>query len=152
MDLLSLSRRAVLGGMLVFSSATAACARQTRALTVYKTATCPCCGGWVEHMRAAGFQVDVQDLPELSAIRRRYGVPDEASSCHTGLIGGYAIEGHVPAADVIRLLDEAPDAAGISVPGMPLGSPGMEAPNGAREAYQTMLIGRDGSLSVFAQH
>jgi len=103
-------------------------------------------------MRAAGFQVEVQDLPELSAIRRRYGVTDEASSCPTGLIGGYAIEGHVPAADVIRLLDEAPDVAGIAVPGMPLGSPGMEGRNGAREAYQTMLIARNGSLSVFAQH
>lgn len=146
-----LSRRLVLAGFLS-AGALPACARQARSLTVYKTATCPCCDGWIEHIRRAGFEPAVEVLPELSGVRARLGVPDEAASCHTGMVGGYAVEGHVPAQDVLRLLSERPRARGIAVPGMPLGSPGMETRDGRRETYATLLIGLDGALSVFARH
>lgn len=118
---------------------------------VYKTPTCGCCGGWVDHLAAAGFRTRVIVQEDLAPVRARYGVPDALTSCHTGVVGGYAVEGHVPAEDVKRLLRERPAARGVAVPGMPLGSPGMEVP-GRGERYQTILIGRDGRLSVFAVH
>ena len=120
-------------------------------IDVVKTPTCGCCGGWIAHMRQAGFQVRVRDVPDTTPFARRLGVPDDLRSCHTASVGGYAVEGHVPAADVRRLLSERPQAAGIAVPGMPMGSPGME--HGAhRQPYQTILFTRAGRRSVFARH
>lgn len=122
-----------------------------RLVRVYKTPTCGCCGAWVDHLRASGFEAEVQDLPDLTPIVRRLGVPEPLRSCHTGEIAGYFLEGHVPAADVVRLLEQRPRALGLAVPGMPVGSPGMEM-GGRRDPFQTLLVGRDGDVSVFATH
>ncbi|HUE80260.1 MAG TPA: DUF411 domain-containing protein [Sphingomicrobium sp.] len=120
-------------------------------LAVTKTAHCGCCKHWVEHMRKAGFTVEVHDVESVTPTARRLGVPDALRSCHTSEIGGYAIEGHVPAADVRRLLAERPKAAGIAVPGMVVGSPGMEQGDHS-EPYQTILFDKAGNTRVFASH
>lgn len=121
-------------------------------MVVHKSPTCGCCSAWVDHMRAAGFQVEVRETDNLHPIKERVGVPLGKGSCHTAQIGGYFIEGHVPAEDVKRLLAQKPDAKGLVVPGMPAGSPGMELPDGRTEPYTVELIGRDGSSTVFARH
>lgn len=130
-----------------------ACAQSVAAatLTVTKTANCGCCGGWVEHMRKAGFKVVVRNVEDVAPTARRLGVPDALRSCHTAEIASYTIEGHVPAADVRRLLATKPQAAGIAVPGMPMGSPGMEQ-GGHKQPYQTLLFNRAGQTTVFASH
>ena len=130
-----------------------ACAGSATAATlaVTKTATCGCCSKWVEHMKKAGFTVTARDVEDVGPTAQRLRVPDKLRSCHTAEIGGYAIEGHVPAADIKRLLAERPKAAGIAVPGMVMGSAGME--NGAhKEAYQTILFDKAGKTRVFASH
>lgn len=120
-------------------------------INVVKTATCGCCGKWVEHMKKAGHDVRVTNVADVSPTARKLGVPDDLRSCHTSSVGGYAIEGHVPAADIARLLREKPKAAGIAVPGMVAGSPGMEMGSN-KTPYQTILFTRDGKRKVFAQH
>ena len=120
-------------------------------VNVVKTATCGCCAKWIEHMKKAGHDVRVTNVADVTPTARRLGVPDDLRSCHTSQVGKYAIEGHVPAADIARLLKERPDAAGIAVPGMVAGSPGMET-SGLKPAYQTILFTRDGKRKVFAQH
>jgi hypothetical protein len=120
-------------------------------LVVYKTPTCGCCNAWVDHMRAAGFAVRTVEVADTGPIATQNGVPPELRSCHTGLVDGYAIEGHVPAREVRRLLDERPDVAGLAVPGMPAGSPGMEMGD-RRDSYQVMAFNRDGSGGVFASY
>jgi hypothetical protein len=120
-------------------------------MIVYKTSTCGCCGNWVEHLKANGFEIDVREVNDIITEGRRLGVPDNLRSCHTGSIGGYAIEGHVPAADVKRLLAEKPDAKGLAVPGMPVGSPGME--NGSYvERYSVLLFNADGTNEVYSTY
>ena len=119
---------------------------------VFKTPTCGCCGKWVEHLRANGFTVNVTDLPDLSQIKADGKVPPQLQSCHTARIVGYVVEGHVPAADVKRLLKERPAIAGIAVAGMPMGSPGMEV-YGIVHPYDVRTFGRDGKSSrLFASH
>ena len=130
----------------------AACATPKRDITVYKTPWCGCCGGWVTHMSRAGFTTRVVEMEDLAPIRARYGVPFELSSCHTGVSGGYVFEGPVPPADVLRVLKERPKALGLTVPGMPLGSPGMESPTGERERFETLLLLKGGGTRVFARH
>lgn len=122
-------------------------------VTVAKSPSCGCCGAWVDHMRAAGFEVGVQDVTDeaLAALKRRLGLAPEHTSCHTAEVDGYVVEGHVPAEDVKRLLAERPDARGLAVPGMPIGSPGMEM-GGTREPYDTLLIGTNGEARLFARH
>ena len=120
-------------------------------INVVKTASCGCCGKWVEHMKKAGHDVRVTNVDDVTPTAKRLGVPDDLRSCHTSIVGGYAIEGHVPAADIARLLKEKPKAAGIAVAGMVAGSPGMEMGN-QKPAYQTILFTRDGKRKVFAQH
>ena len=127
-------------------------AAPVRDVTVYKTPWCGCCGGWVTHMRRAGFRVQVIEREDLAPIRARYGVPAALASCHTATAGGYVLEGHVPAADVARLLKETPKALGLAVPGMPLGSPGMESPTGERQPFETLLLLPGGGSRVFARH
>jgi hypothetical protein len=121
-------------------------------ITVYKSPTCGCCGSWIEHLKAEGFTVEVEDVVDLAAVKTRFGIPGELESCHTGVIGDYVVEGHVPAADLKRFLAEAPAAAGLAVPGMPLGSPGMEVPGQPGQPYQVLAFARDGTTEVFAQH
>jgi hypothetical protein len=118
---------------------------------VYKNPDCGCCGGWVDHLKASGFPVKVHETPDTGPVRKRYGMPDEFGSCHTGVVAGYALEGHVPAEDVKRLLTRKPAAAGLSVPGMPVGSPGMEA-GSRKDAFQVLLIDKAGRSSVFAKY
>lgn len=121
-------------------------------MTVYKTPTCGCCKNWVEHVQQAGINVEVHDLPDLTEIKNEAGVPADARSCHTAIVDGYAIEGHVPAAAIKRLLQERPAVAGLAVPGMPVGSPGMEVPGQAPDRYDVIAFQRDGSSSVFESH
>ncbi|NMG45311.1 DUF411 domain-containing protein [Aromatoleum toluvorans] len=118
---------------------------------MHKDPNCGCCGKWAEHMRAAGFSVKEIKNPNMSEVKRAAGVPQALGSCHTAKVGGYVIEGHVPAADVKRLLAEKPKVAGISAPGMPQGSPGMEGPFPA-DRYDVVSFTADGRTKVFASH
>lgn len=120
-------------------------------LVVTKSAYCGCCKHWVEHMKKAGFNVEVREVEDVAPTRARLGVPDALRSCHTSEIAGYAIEGHVPAADVKRLLATRPKAAGIAVPGMVVGSPGMEQGD-RKQPYQVVLFDKSGKTKVFASH
>lgn len=119
---------------------------------VYKSPTCVCCGAWVNHMRAAGFKVEVRDVDDLDTVKSRVGVPAGKGSCHTAEVGGYFVEGHVPAPAIKRLLAEKPDAKGLVVPGMPAGSPGMELPDGRVQPYVVELVSHDGTTSAFARY
>ena len=119
---------------------------------VHKSPTCGCCELWVEHLRKAGFQVQVRNEENLNPIKERLGVPYGKGSCHTAEVGGYIVEGHVPAEDIKRLLAEKPDARGLVLPGMPLGSPGMEVPDGTGMPYTVELVKRDGSTVAYAKH
>lgn len=119
-------------------------------MEVYKSPQCGCCKSWAEHLQKNGFTVILHDVGDVPAARRKLGMPDKYGSCHTARVGSYLVEGHVPAADIRRLLKERPKAIGLAVPSMPPGSPGME---GERSIpYDTLLIGVDGSAQVFAQH
>lgn len=121
-------------------------------MAVHKTPSCGCCSVWIEHMKDAGFEVDVHDMVDMGPVKERLGVPYTKGSCHTAEVGGYLIEGHIPAADIKRLLEERPDARGLVLPGMPLGSPGMEVPEGQQQPYTVELVRRDGTTEPFAQH
>ncbi len=120
---------------------------------VWKSPTCGCCKDWIAHMEKGGFRFTVHEVGN-TAMRQRMKVPMALGSCHTAVIGRYAIEGHVPARDVQRLLKEKPDAIGLTVPGMPVGSPGMDGPEyGARkDPYDVLLIAMDGSTRVFSSY
>ena len=120
-------------------------------ITVFKDPNCGCCKSWVEHLRKHGFAVAVRDTSDVSGAKRSGHVPQQLHSCHTAFVNGYVIEGHVPAADIQRLLTEKPKVAGLAVPGMPVGSPGMEM--GARaDSYEVVAFNRDGATRVFARH
>jgi hypothetical protein len=119
---------------------------------VHKSPTCGCCSAWVQHMQLAGFAVEVVETDDLEPVRKRVGVPVGKASCHTAEVDGYFVEGHVPADDVKRLLRERPAARGLTVPGMPVGSPGMEVPSGETQPYAVLLVGEDGGTSEFARH
>lgn len=121
-------------------------------IEVYKNASCECCKRWVEHVRNAGFSVTVYETYDLQPIKQRFGVPLELGSCHTARMGKYFIEGHVPAAEIARVLREQPKARGITVPAMPLGSPGMESPTGKTMAYDVFLVDDAGERHVYARH
>jgi hypothetical protein len=123
-------------------------ATQPKSMTVYKSPTCGCCTAWVEHVQKAGYRVTVRDLPELTEMKAAFGVPRALESCHTAQVGGYLVEGHVPADLIDRLLAEKPDARGLAVPGMPIGSPGMEG--GTPERYQVLLFDKAGQTRVYA--
>ncbi|MBJ18431.1 MAG: hypothetical protein CL933_03305 [Deltaproteobacteria bacterium] len=147
------------GALLLTSSATADTAQT---IQVYKTPTCGCCGQWIDHLREAGFEVEATDMPDLTAFKAMNGVPKRLTSCHTAMVEGYVIEGHVPAADITRLLTERPKIAGLAVPGMPMGSPGMEHPDPSRhEAFEVLAFGGapgdgegadEGGAKVFSTH
>ena len=117
---------------------------------VFKLPSCGCCGVWVTHLEQNGFDVKSTNVRDMTAVKRQTGVPRALASCHTALVDGYIVEGHVPADDVKRLLSERPDVAGISVPGMPIGSPGMEGPN--PQPYDVLAFDEDGSVTHFASH
>ena len=125
-------------------------AQSSAAVEVFKSPYCGCCGKWVEHLRQNGFQVNTHDVEDVTAARKKMGMPDRLGSCHTAKIGGYVVEGHVPAADIQRLLRDKPKALGLAVPSMPPGSPGMESAKPM--PYQTLLVRTDGTTQVFTQH
>lgn len=127
----------------------AARAQAAPRVLVYKNPSCGCCGEWIKHMRANGFRVEARDVADVAPIRRDNAVPEALASCHTALVGGYVIEGHVPAADVWRLLRERPAVKGLAVPGMVVGSPGME--QGPRERYATIAFNEHGTR-IFEKH
>jgi len=117
---------------------------------IYKSAQCGCCKAWAEHLQKNGFTVILHDVDDVPAARKKLGMPDQYGSCHTAKAGQYLVEGHVPAADIKRLLKERPKAIGLAVPAMPPGSPGMESE--APVPYDTLLVGKDGKARVFARH
>lgn len=120
------------------------------AMTVYRDPSCGCCKAWAAIARNAGYRVELIDHPDMPSIKRQHGVPDELRSCHTAIVGGFAVEGHVPLDDVKRLLTEKPRGIrGIAVAGMPLGSPGMEVPDGTEQPFQVMAFDADGKIGVF---
>lgn len=138
--------RAALAASLLFLGSAAHAA----AMTVYKSPACGCCAKWVEHVEKHGFVVKVVNVDDIMAVKAKAGVPDALASCHTTMVGGYVVEGHVPAADIKKLLAQKPKAKGIAVPGMPAGSPGMES--AGSKPYQTLLVKADGSTALFTQH
>lgn len=124
---------------------------EAAAMTVYRDPSCGCCEVWAERAREAGYQVALIDDPNMPAVKQRTGVPETLSSCHTAIVGGYVIEGHVPLANVKRLLAErSAGIRGIAVPGMPRGSPGMEMPDGAKDPFKVMAFDAAGKTSVFS--
>ncbi|HYH42447.1 MAG TPA: DUF411 domain-containing protein [Burkholderiales bacterium] len=133
---------------LLSSASAIACAAQT--VTVYKDAGCGCCKAWVKHLEANGFRTQVHDVTNMPAHKHKLRVPERLGSCHTAVVDGYTIEGHVPAADIKRLLAARPKARGLAVPGMPEGSPGMET--GKVDAYDVLLFSDDGRSSVYSRH
>lgn len=157
-------KRLALAGASVFLVASAAGAWQGKpapkaqskpaaapTMTVYKTPTCGCCRSWVEHVQAHGYKVVARDTADVAPIKAMLGVPRQLGSCHTAVVGGYVIEGHVPADVIARLLRERPKIAGIAVPGMPLGSPGMEVPGRAPDHYDVLSFDKSGKVAVYAK-
>jgi hypothetical protein len=156
---MNMKRRTVLQAMLasasvigvpLFANAAANAAAKSAVIDVYKTASCGCCEGWVQHLRDAGFTVKAHNVEDTSVYRTKYGIPEALGSCHTGVVNGYGIEGHVPAAEIKRLLAEKPKARGLTVPGMPVGSPGMEGSR--QDAFDVLLVKADGSKLVYKHY
>ena len=117
---------------------------------VYKSPTCGCCSKWVSHLEANGFTVEATDVNDINLIKRSYGIPPALASCHTAVVGDYLVEGHVPAEDIVQLLKQKPVIKGIAVPGMPIGSPGMEGSN--PQAYDVISFDAQGEIDVFSRH
>ena len=120
-------------------------------ITVWKTPNCGCCKEWVAHLRSSGFDVVTHDVKDTATIRQKLGLPLKFASCHTAQFGGYVLEGHVPAPEIRRLMRDKPEAVGLAVPGMPVGSPGMET-DGSRDAYDVLLVLADGSSRVYQSY
>ncbi|MGH7457695.1 MAG: DUF411 domain-containing protein [Longimicrobiaceae bacterium] len=119
-------------------------------VTIYKSPTCGCCANWVEHLQENGFRTEVHDSNELGSVKSEHAVPPDLSACHTALVDGYVVEGHVPAETIRKLLAERPRVAGVAVPGMPMGSPGMEGPYS--ESYQVLTFTVQGETGVYATY
>ncbi|NBJ09432.1 DUF411 domain-containing protein [Microvirga arsenatis] len=146
------TRRAFIAGLA--GAAVAAPLRAAEGLpkvVVTKDPNCGCCSGWADHLKQAGFQVEVVETTEMNRVKTRLGVPQALASCHTGEVGGYVIEGHVPAPSIKRLLAERHQAVGLAVPGMPVGSPGMEVEGMEPDTYEVILFGPSGQRS-FARY
>jgi hypothetical protein len=147
-------RQIVLGGLALLLAPTGAASQGAGPVVeVWKSPTCGCCKDWIAHLEASGFRTRVHDTGN-TAMRARLGIAEKYGSCHTARVGAYAIEGHVPAADIRRLLKESPKAIGLAVPGMPVGSPGMDGPayEGRRDPYDVLLLAQDGGATVFQSH
>ena len=150
---MELSRRQLLATLsVVVAAGLRGFAERGPAVQVYKDPTCGCCALWVEHLRKAGFTATVTDVEDMTAVKTKHGVPQRARSCHTAVVGDYVVEGHVPAADVQRLLKERPPVVGIGVPGMPIGSPGMEVAGMKPQPFDVLAFDKAGQTTVFASH
>ena len=145
--------RRTLFGLALAAIPAMACSKPAKAseLKIYKSPYCGCCGDWVEHVKTSGIRTVVHEMEDVTPMAKKLGVPDNLRSCHTAEIDGYFVEGHVPASDIRKLLRDRPKARGIAVPGMPLGSPGMEA-GGRKAPFDTLLLDRTGGTKVFARH
>ena len=119
--------------------------------TVYHSPDCNCCGGWIDHLKGQGFKITDFSTPDIETVKQKYNVPDNLSSCHTAIVNGYVIEGHVPANDIKRLLEEKPNVTGLSVPQMPVGTPGMEMGD-RKDPFSVLAFDRKGSVAVFNQY
>ncbi|MGQ9365108.1 DUF411 domain-containing protein [Azospirillum sp. ST 5-10] len=140
----------LLGGVAVgIPALTSAPAAAGTVVEVWKSPTCGCCGGWIDHMKAAGFTLRVHEMDDVWPLKAEKGVPETMGSCHTAVVDGYVVEGHVPAADVRRLLTERPAVKGLAVPGMPQSAPGMDNPG---EPYEVLTFGGAGGPTVYARH
>ena len=136
----------VAGGVLLLTPAPA----MAEEVVVYKDASCQCCGRWARHLRRNGFAVVVNNVADMDAVKRKAGIPQAMESCHTATVGGYLVEGHVPASDIRRMLAERPAIKGLAVPGMPISAPGMDSPE--REPFTVLTFDAAGATSVFAAH
>lgn len=145
-------RDALLASAALLAVGPSCAAASDPSIKVFKDASCGCCAVWVDRLKTAGFKTEVDDSQDMAAIKAKYGVPRDLASCHTGIVAGYAIEGHVPPADIKRLLKEKPKALGIAVPGMPVNSPGMEVEGQPDEPYTVWLFAKDGARTAFAKH
>ena len=143
---------AVLAGLLAIGASTASAQRQQPTVEVYKSPTCGCCAKWVTHLQQHGFTTRVTNVDDMTQVKSTNKVPGRLQSCHTATVDGYVLEGHVPASDVQRLLKERPAIRGLAVPGMPIGSPGMEVPNVKADAYKVMSFDGQGQVQVFSSH
>ena len=123
----------------------------TRDITVYRSPSCGCCGVWLDHAQKHGFKVKDVKTEEMETLKQKYNVPPELASCHTTIVDGYVMEGHIPVDDIKRFLTEKPDFAGLAVPGMPLGSPGMEAGD-MKQPFQVLAFNKEGKVEVFQEH
>lgn len=121
-------------------------------VTMYKSPTCGCCGEWASHLNENGFHVLEKKHDDMEAIKKKFGVPNALASCHTAIVGGYIIEGHVPASDILRLLKEKPEIVGLTAPGMPMKSPGMQAKGKKPEGYAVLAFDKKGNSKVFTQY
>ena len=148
---MNIIKKLVLGVALTFSSLTVSAAESFPTVMVYKSATCGCCGAWVKHLEENGFKVQASNVESMTPYKKQANLPYGAGSCHTAFVGGYAVEGHVPAADIKRMLTEKPAIRGLAVPGMPMGSPGMEYGD-RKDPYDTISYTKDGKTAVFASH
>ena len=143
-----ITRRSLMMGFAIAGIAVPGPAKATAAtMTINKDPNCGCCSGWVEHVQTAGFETRIIEMNDLGPVKSRLSIPAALSSCHTAEIDGYVIEGHVPASMISRLLAERPMAVGLAVPGMPVGSPGMEVPGAQDETYNVILFGRSGQAT-----
>ena len=145
-----LSRRMFLSTLVAVAATARTIAQSPQKIDVFKSPTCGCCEKWVTHVRASGFAPTVTNLDDMTPVKSTHHVPSALHSCHTAIVGGYVIEGHVPAADMKRLLEERPAIAGLAVPGMVSGSPGMESPN--PRPYDVVAFDKQGQTRVFATH
>lgn len=147
-------RRLLLASLALGLPGLAAAATSKPLVEVWKSPYCGCCKDWVAHLEANGFAVRTHEVGDLDGARRTLGMPERFASCHTAKVSGYLLEGHVPAREIARLLRDKPAALGLAVPGMPVGSPGMDGPayGGRRDAYAVLLVQRDGSHRVFEQY
>ena len=145
-----LSRRMFLSTLVAVAATARTLAQSPQKIDVFKSPSCGCCENWVKHVRGSGFAPTVTNLDDMTLVKTKYHVPSALQSCHTTIVGGYVIEGHVPAADIKRLLEERPAIAGLAVPGMVTGSPGMEGPN--PRPYDVVAFDKQGKTRVFATH
>ena len=143
-------KRSLFLAALMLAASSSLRAQVSATVDVFKSPYCGCCEKWAEHMKDNGFKVNSHNVEDLGASRKKMGMPDRYASCHTAKVAGYVLEGHVPAADVKRLLKEKPKALGLASPGMPAGSPGMDIPNSP--PYDVLLVQKDGASRVFAKH
>ncbi|GAB1543561.1 DUF411 domain-containing protein [Scytonema sp. NUACC21] len=149
----------IITGFAVMSCATAAVAGEgntasfsgTQEITVYRSPYCSCCGGWVEHMQKHGFKIKDIKTDEIEAIKQKYNLPPQLASCHTAIVDGYVMEGHIPADNIKRLLKQKPNVAGLAVPGMPVGTPGMEM-GSKKQPFAVMAFDSNGDVTVFQEY